>query len=31
MEFFRCPACARLYWSGTHVANTLKKMEQMGI
>ena len=30
VEFFRCPACARLYWSGTHVENTLKKMEQMG-
>lgn len=30
-DFLRCPGCARLYWWGTHIENTLKKLEGMGI
>lgn len=30
-RFFRCPRCRRLYWSGTHVSNTLAKLKQMGL
>lgn len=30
-ELFRCPACRKLYWSGTHVENTLKKLKDAGI
>jgi uncharacterized protein with PIN domain len=30
-DFFRCPACGRHYWTGTHVENTLKKLRRMGI
>jgi hypothetical protein len=29
--FFRCPACGKLYWNGTHTANTAAKFEKMGI
>jgi len=29
--FFRCPACRRLYWTGTHVENTLAKLKDAGI
>ncbi|MBI5243996.1 MAG: hypothetical protein HY922_10020 [Elusimicrobia bacterium] len=30
-DFFRCPACGRFYWTGTHVENTLAKLRRMGI
>ncbi|MBI4675992.1 MAG: Mut7-C RNAse domain-containing protein [Elusimicrobia bacterium] len=29
--FFRCPGCGKLYWNGTHTANTVAKLERMGI
>ncbi|MBI5210125.1 MAG: Mut7-C RNAse domain-containing protein [Elusimicrobia bacterium] len=29
--FFRCPACAKLYWNGTHTSNTVARLEKMGI
>ncbi|MBI5623609.1 MAG: Mut7-C RNAse domain-containing protein [Elusimicrobia bacterium] len=29
--FFRCPACKKLYWNGTHTANTAAKFEKMGV
>ncbi|MEO6709055.1 MAG: Mut7-C RNAse domain-containing protein, partial [Planctomycetota bacterium] len=25
-EFFRCPACATIFWKGSHVANTCRKL-----
>jgi uncharacterized protein len=25
--FFECPRCRKLYWSGTHVANTLERLK----
>jgi len=27
--FFRCPRCAKLYWAGTHVQNTLDKVRKI--
>lgn len=30
-DFFRCPRCGNVYWAGTHVANTLKKLKGMGL
>lgn len=29
--FFRCPSCRRVFWSGTHVRNTIEKLERMGL
>ncbi|MBI5883756.1 MAG: Mut7-C RNAse domain-containing protein [Elusimicrobia bacterium] len=29
--FFRCPACGKLYWNGTHTGNTAAKLEKLGI
>jgi uncharacterized protein with PIN domain len=28
-SFFRCPKCSKLYWTGTHVYNTKKKIEEI--
>jgi uncharacterized protein len=25
-EFFRCPSCGTVFWKGTHVANTCRKL-----
>lgn len=30
-DFFRCPQCRHVYWRGTHVRNTIQKLEQMGV
>lgn len=29
--FFRCPGCRKLYWTGTHVQNTVDKLRRMGL
>lgn len=28
-RFFRCPSCSKLYWAGTHVENTMKKVREL--
>lgn len=30
-EFSRCPGCRRIYWSGTHIENNLKKLKNLGL
>jgi uncharacterized protein len=25
-KFWRCPACGRIYWHGTHVENSLRRL-----
>lgn len=30
-DFHRCAACGRLYWTGTHVRNTIEKLRRSGI
>lgn len=29
--FTRCPACNRVYWTGSHTEKTVKKLELMGL
>ena len=29
--FTRCPACSRVYWTGSHTEKTVKKLELMGL
>lgn len=29
--FWRCPTCKRLYWNGTHVERTIKKIKRLGL
>lgn len=29
--FWRCPSCRRLYWNGTHVERTIKKIKRLGL
>lgn len=31
VPFFRCPACERMYWSGSHTERTIKKLEKLGL
>lgn len=26
MQFYQCPSCQKVYWDGTHVQNTLKRL-----
>lgn len=28
-KFFRCPNCNKIFWSGTHLKNTLNKIEKI--
>jgi uncharacterized protein with PIN domain len=28
-SFFRCPKCRKLYWTGSHVDNTVKKIQEI--
>lgn len=30
-RFYECPGCRRVYWSGTHVGNTIEKLRAMGL
>ena len=30
-EFFRCPACGRIYWSGSHIEVMLDRLKDAGI
>ncbi len=29
--FWRCPACRRLYWNGTHTERTISRLERLGL
>ncbi len=29
-EFYRCPACRRVYWRGTHTTRTIEKLKRWG-
>ena len=29
--FFRCPKCARMYWTGTHTERAIKKLDSLGL
>lgn len=28
-SFFRCPKCSKLYWTGSHVDNTVRKIQEI--
>jgi uncharacterized protein with PIN domain len=28
-EFFQCPECKRVYWSGTHTENTIRRLKEI--
>ena len=30
-DFWRCPGCKRMYWSGSHTERTVAKLERMGL
>ena len=30
-DFFRCTACRKLYWFGTHTEATLRRLEELGL
>ncbi|MDD4050432.1 MAG: Mut7-C RNAse domain-containing protein [candidate division Zixibacteria bacterium] len=30
-DFYICPICRRVYWSGTHVEATIRRLERFGI
>ena len=30
-DFFRCPACLKLYWFGTHTEATVRRLEELGL
>lgn len=30
-DFFTCPKCEKIFWEGSHVDNTLKRLKEIGI
>jgi uncharacterized protein len=30
-DFYKCPACNKIFWKGTHYENTMKKINRLGL